>query len=100
MSNFRTLNIAMDFYHECEKLNLKGELRKQFERCSLSIVLNLSEGAGKRTPMDRRRFYDIAYGSLQETKTILMIIKETKLLIDADRLGAHLWKLMKNPGGR
>ncbi|MAZ49452.1 MAG: hypothetical protein CME65_12905 [Halobacteriovoraceae bacterium] len=65
--NFRTYELAMDFYKECRKIKLNGAMKNQFERASLSIVLNLSEGSGKPTRKDRARFYFIAYGSLKET---------------------------------
>ena len=65
--NFRTYELAKDFYQECSKIKLNGAMRNQFERASLSIVLNLSEGSAKPTKKDKARFYFIAYGSLKET---------------------------------
>jgi hypothetical protein len=45
MKNFRTYNMALELYRKGQDLPLKGELRDQFERASLSVVLNLAEGS-------------------------------------------------------
>lgn len=97
--NFRTYELAMDFYKKCRKIKLNGAMKNQFERASLSIVLNLSEGSGKPTRKDRARFYFISYGSLKETRTLLDLSGINKLDADADKLGAYIWKLAHNPGG-
>ena len=73
-------------------------LRDQFERASLSIVLNLAEGSGKPTTKDRRKFYAIAMGSLRETQALLKILSWQAELKASDQLGAYLYKLIKNPG--
>lgn len=98
-TNFRTYELAKHFYQECQKVKLKGALRDQFERASLSIVLNLSEGAGRSTQKDRARFYFISYGSLRETRTLLELSRNDDLSKLANKLGAHIWKLAHNPGG-
>jgi len=38
-------------------------LRDQLDRVSVSIVLNIAEGAGRFSPPDKGRFYSIARGS-------------------------------------
>lgn len=43
-----------------------SELGDQFRRASRSIVLNISEGAGKPSQKDRSRFNAIARGSAME----------------------------------
>ena len=99
MKNFRTYELAKEFYKECKKVKLNGAMKNQFERASLSIVLNLSEGSGKPTRKDRARFYFIAYGSLRETRTLLDLNGNMELNTKADKLGAYIWKLAHNPGG-
>ena len=98
-TNFRTYELAKEFYQQCRLIKMKEPLKNQFERSSLSIVLNLSEGSAKPTRKDRAKFYAISYGSFKETVTLLDLAGHYTLAQKADKLGAHLWKLMKNPGG-
>ena len=55
----------------------KGQrnLRDQMERASLSIVLNIAEGAGRCTPPERRRHFIIALVSVYECAAILDILR-------------------------
>ncbi len=47
MNNFRTHDVAMELYKECQKLKITNQaVKDQFDRASLSIVLNLAEGVG------------------------------------------------------
>jgi four helix bundle protein len=46
-------------------------LADQLRRASLSIPLNIAEGAGKVTEADKARFYAIARGSAMESAAIL-----------------------------
>ena len=95
MKNFRTLNLAIEFYHQAKNLKLPGPLNNQFQRALLSIPLNLSEGSAKPTAKDRARFYHIALGSLREVQTLLRLIDNQSLQQKADLIGAHLYKLCK-----
>jgi four helix bundle protein len=72
---------------------------KVFHRASLSVVLNLAEGSGKRTERDRKRFYSIAYGSIRDVQAILDITFQKKSMLRlSDMTAAHIFKLIKNPG--
>jgi four helix bundle protein len=101
MKNFRTYDVAMEFYRKCQSLHISNKVIKdQFERASLSIVLNLAEGAGRRTSNDRRRFYTMAMGSLEETRCLITLIGcEREVVALADKTGAHLYRLIQRPGG-
>jgi four helix bundle protein len=101
MNNFRTHDVAVELYRECQKLKFTNlAVKDQCDRASLSIVLNLAEGVGRRTTKDRRRFYSIALGSLEETRCILKLIESPQETLNlADKTGAHIYKLIKNPGG-
>ena len=55
-------------------------LRDQLERASLSVVLNVAEGAGRSSPADKRRFYEIARGSATESAAILDVLLRRRLL--------------------
>ena len=96
MKNFRTYELAITFYKNTQKITLTGPIKNQFERASLSIALNLAEGSAKPTRKDRRKFYRIALGSLRESQCILRLIDNSDLAKEADKLGAHLFKLCQN----
>ena len=55
-------------------------LRDQLERASTSIILNIAEGAGRRTTPDRRRHFVIAQGSIYECAAILDILRLRKIV--------------------
>jgi four helix bundle protein len=98
MKNFRTLELAIEFYEMSEKLALQGNLRDQLLRAASSISLNLSEGNAKRTEKEKKRYYHTAYSSCQECKTILRLAKfnDSEVMNSADKLGAWLYKLLKS----
>ena len=48
-----------------------GFLADHLRRAAASVTLNFSEGAGKRTLRDRRRFFDTAKGSVYEVAGVL-----------------------------
>lgn len=61
---------------------LAGEhriLRDQLERASLSVVLNISEGAGRRSRKDKQRHYAIARGSAMECAAAVDVIAIRRL---------------------
>ena len=61
----------------------RSHLADQFTRASLSIVLNLAEGAGKHSKLDKRRYYVIARGSATESAALLDVCQRLKLLDEA-----------------
>jgi hypothetical protein len=63
MENFRTFNIAVEFYRLCKPLCLPRNLKDQLERASSSVALNLMEGRGRRSKRDQVRFFQIAFGT-------------------------------------
>ncbi len=73
----------------------------QIRRAGLSVVLNYTEGYARRKPLVLLNFYEIAYGSLQESKYLLLFAKDEKYIpediykkgeIMANEIGAMLWK--------
>jgi four helix bundle protein len=98
MKTFRTLELAIEFHDQAEKIELVGNLRDQLLRASSSIALKLSEGNAKRTEKEKKRYYHTAYASCQECKTILRLAKVTdeEVVNTSDKLGAWLYNLMKS----
>ena len=98
MQNFRTYQLAIQFYHDLSGLKLPSHLKQQLLRAGSSVVLNLAEGAGKREyPKEQKRFYVIAMGSFRESQAILQLAKNTNPELHklADALGGCLYKLTK-----
>jgi len=52
----------------------------QLTRASLSVVLNIAEGAGKHSKAEKRRFYGIARGSAAESAALLDVCGRLGLL--------------------
>ena len=94
-TGFIALDLATQLYLECEKLKLKNPVRDQLLRASLSIALNLTEGSGRQSPKDQKRFYSIAMGSLRETQTLIKIVKNKNLAEKYDHLGALVYGLVR-----
>ena len=68
--------VAVAFQAAAMRLLPKGHavLRDQLERASLSIVLNIAEGAGRRSRRDKGRFYTIARGSAMESLALIDVL--------------------------
>ena len=98
MENFRTLNLAMKFHEECQKMTFANYvLKNQFERALLSISLNLAEGSGRLSAKDKRKFYSIALGSLKEVQCLLKIMNETEKIKNSAHLHNSIVKLIRHP---
>jgi four helix bundle protein len=59
-----------------------GFLVDQLNRAALSIATNLAEGNGRFTKPDRRNFFTIARGSVQECVPLLEIARRRGLIND------------------
>jgi four helix bundle protein len=62
-----------------QKLPKTIAVRDQLDRASTSIPLNLAEGNGKFTSLDRCRFFDIARGSALECAAALDVMAAKRL---------------------
>ena len=100
MKNFRTYNLAVEFYRLAAPLKLPRHLREQLSRASSSIVLNLAEARGKESIKDQKKFFYIALGSLRESQAILTLsnLEDSKAYSVLDSLGGHLYKLIQSIG--
>jgi len=61
-----------------------GALRDQLDRASVSIVLNIAEGAGRRSLRDKAHFFTIARGSATECAAVLDLLLARGLVSPAD----------------
>jgi four helix bundle protein len=80
--------IALEFQAIAAELVPKrgcAELRDQLDRASISIVLNIAEGCGRRSPADKGRFYSMARGSATECAAILDLLGARRLVDDRMR---------------
>lgn len=77
----------------------------QMRRSSLSVILNYIEGFARQKPNVKKNFWEIAYGSLKESKYLLHFClvekfysKEdyNKALKLSDEIGAMLWKSIQS----
>ena len=94
METFRTAELAKTLYQLCKSQPVKGALRDQLHRASLSICLNLVEGSAKLSQKERARFYRIALGSLREVQMIIEL-EALPLQNEASVVGAHLYRLIR-----
>ena len=99
MKNFRTFDLAVEFYRLTLSLTMKGHLKEQLNRAASSIALNLAEGSGRSTAKDQARFFQIALGSLRECQAILQLAEATNVGAKADMLAANIYKLIQSKRG-
>src|SRR3989338_4994548 len=76
----------------------------QIRRAALSVILNYIEGYARGRIKVHKNFLEIAYGSLQESKYILIFSLEENYLSKeefdaaaklADEIGAMLWGIIR-----
>ena len=69
--------VALSFNAAATLLAGRGDsiLRDQLRRASLSCVLNIAEGAGRRAQGQKRQFYSIARGSAMECAAIVDVLR-------------------------
>lgn len=64
-------------------------IKDQLRRASLSIVLNIAEGAGKYTKRDKKNFYVIAKGSVNECVACLRILRIENIVTESEFFDAY-----------
>jgi len=96
IQNFKAYELAVTIYKELRHVPAPKHLKDQLNRASSSIALNLAEGSGKPSKLEKKRFYSIAFGSLRETQSIIRLLEvENEQLHDRlDHLAAMLYKLV------
>ena len=78
-----------------------GFLANQLNRAALSISANIAEGNGRFTKPDRRNFFGIARGSVQECVPLLELARRRSLMTDAkhDELKGQLEEISRMLSG-
>lgn len=80
-------------------------ITSQIRRASVSVVLNIAEGYGRKSKEDFKRFLKISLGSANETETLIMLSRDLgyidnkkceELLRQYDILGKKIYKLIEN----
>jgi four helix bundle protein len=69
-------------------------LTSQLRRSAVSIAANIAEGFRKRSRLDKTRFYNIAQGSLEETRYYLILAHDLGYC-DSEDLHAFLDEVSK-----
>lgn len=97
LQTFRSYQLAVEFYRLAESQKAPGHLRNQLLRASSSVALNLKEGSAKRSPRDRRRFYEIGLGSVRECEAIVDLLGTEALRLQEplDKLARHVCRLVQ-----
>jgi four helix bundle protein len=97
LHKFKSYQLAVQFYREARGQSAPRHLKDQLLRAASSIALNLSEGSAKRSIADRRRFYEIALGSVRECEAIVELLEphSDKLKEPIDKLARHTYNLVR-----
>ncbi|MEP7319570.1 MAG: four helix bundle protein [Panacibacter sp.] len=104
--NHQKLNVfsfSKIFVLECYKLTKsfpsdeKFGMISQIRRAALSVHLNIAEGSSRKSEAERKRYYEIARGSIVEVDAALDIANELKYTdnITSELLGESMIKTFK-----
>jgi len=91
------------FVLECYKLTRtlpaegKFGMTSQIRRAALSVHLNIAEGASREWVSERKRYFEIARGSIVEIDAVFDIANELNYLqnMNLDNLGEHTVRTFK-----
>ena len=90
VENLKVYQKAVDFADEILAMTEQfprgyGFLADQLNRASVSIAANLAEGNGRFTKPDRKHFFGIARGSIQECIPLLELAERRGLINSSQR---------------
>jgi four helix bundle protein len=86
-SKAKSFNLRLQKY--IQHIHLDAVIKTQLRRASLSIVLNIAEGSGRRTKPDKRNFLVIARGSTFECVAIFDLLKDGACMKTEDYEGFY-----------
>ncbi len=94
---------SKNFVLECYKLTKllpldeKFAMISQIRRAALSVHFNIAEGASRKSEVERKRYYEIARGSVIEIDAALNIAKDVQYLetVAMENLGTAMIKCFK-----
>lgn len=94
---------SREFAFECYKLtkNLPAEekyaMSSQIRRAALSVHLNIAEGSSRKSEVERKRYYEIARGSVIEIDAALDVASDLNYLknFNSEKLGETMIKMFK-----
>ncbi len=96
LGDFKCHQMAVEIYKKCKKLKMPSYMKLQLLRASSSIALNLSEGNDRRTTKDQVRFFNMAFTSLKEVQSIMMLEDIKTLDHEIEQLSAMIFVLIRN----
>ena len=79
----KLVSIIYKLTQDFPKVEIYG-LTSQMRRASISIISNLSEGAARKSSVEKSRFFEIARSSLVELDAQIEIAVELKFLKKSD----------------
>jgi four helix bundle protein len=82
--NLEVYKKSLHFHISCKSItqntSLDRHVRDQLTRASYSIVLNIAEGSGRKSPADRKNFFTISRASVFECTAIIDILRMENLV--------------------
>ena len=95
--------ISKSFVFECYNLTRSLPIEEKFgmisqiRRAALSVHLNIAEGSSRKSEQERKRYYEIARGSVIEIDAALDIAKELAYLnnLELTKLGESMIRCFK-----
>lgn len=86
-------SVARSLVNECYKISKsfpifeKYGISSQIRRAAVSVYLNIAEGASRKSDVERKRYFEIARGSIMEIDAILDIAYDNGYLEGLDITG-------------
>lgn len=96
-------SISKLFVFECYRITRSFPVEEKFgmisqiRRAALSVHLNLAEGASRKSVQERKRYYEVARGSIIEIDAALDLAKELDYLnnLELTKLGDSMVSCFK-----